>query len=130
MVLSQLIENCTASTFMGQLRNRILTPLGALRVRVSPDLIGSQPADEAAYDAPQHDSMTESLWALNVGPSVRTAARPMVPYVYGADSTIVTSMPLEDCPRPRLTWRRSWPASAARQVLQVGCSTTPTENAC
>ena len=64
----------------------LLTPLGITRIRGSRSLLQDQAADEARYYMTnlRRNSDLDNLASLDVGQSVRTPDRPIVPAQYGA----------------------------------------------
>lgn len=84
-MLSQVVAKLAGkATFEEALGDLVLKPLKMTRTRGSRSLIGSQAGDEARHHLRVYRNTGWKLYPLELGTSVRTAARPKVAAQYGA----------------------------------------------
>ncbi len=83
-LLSQIVAKLAGTaTFEAALKKLVLTPLACKRTRSSISLVGKQAADEARYQLSLFEP-SKGLVPLQISPSVKTPAQPIVPTQYGS----------------------------------------------
>ena len=83
-LLSQIVAKLAGTaTFEAALKKLVLTPLACKRTRSAVSLVGKQAADEARYQLSLFEPKN-GLIPLQIGPSVKSPAQPIVPAQYGS----------------------------------------------
>jgi CubicO group peptidase (beta-lactamase class C family) len=83
-LLSQIVAKLAGtSTFEAALKKLVLTPLTCKRTRSAVSLVGKQAADEARYQLSLFEPK-KGLIPLQISPSVKSPAQPIVPTQYGS----------------------------------------------
>ena len=83
-LLSQIVAKLAGTaTFEAALKKLVLTPLACKRTRSAVSLVGKQAADEARYQLSLFEPKN-GLIPLQISPSVKSPAQPIVPTQYGS----------------------------------------------